>query len=281
MKRTSWLGVVLACLVFAGIGSAWLTKEPGSQRAAMSAASTIDVAESEDRRPSPPAAAPLVGVGMSQAAALAPLKEASPAATPAPEPTILIDGRWPAREVRPGHPIRRSPVERSPGYVPPDDPESTAVVTGRRAVGSTDRRLTGGFASATALAEALVDCVHRSDFQRLRDLMITYEEFRDILWPEFPQSRPATNVRAEDAWEFHFRSSITGARRMVDDWGGRDVHLTGLSFDQGRVSYTNFKLALGVRLHAVDVATGEAIVIKYADGFVERDGVWKVYIYRD
>ena len=194
--------------------------------------------------------------------------------------TILIDGRWPARSWNPGQPAYRSPLEQSPGYKKLDDPEAEATITGRRKAGPTDAQFDGGASSATELAEVIVGCINLNDYMGLRDMQITFEEFRDILWPEFPQSRPATNVKAEDAWEVLLHSSVTGARRALSEWSNQDLAFEALSFEQGWTRYANFNLYLGVRIHA-RTPTGSLVEIKYADGFVERGGVWKVYMYRD
>jgi len=306
------VGLALAAVVLTAVGYRWRAREAPEGTSAVPAAAesaiavpavaAVQVAKHSDpamtsrargASPSPPsspqktaltspdprAEGPPSTLPAPSAAAPVPTSAERPGA--AAEPTILIDGKWPVREISPGRAIRPSPVEQAPGYYPPHDPEADAVLTGRRVVDLTDLQLSGGASSATALAEAIVDCVSRDDFRRLREYLITFEEFRDILWREFPQSRPATNVPVEDAWDFLFRSSYTGARRMVDDWSGRDLRMTRLSFLQGLTRYTNFNLLLGVRIHARDETTGEEIVIKYADGFVERNGAWKVYTYRD
>jgi len=283
-----WIATMLAALAVLAV----LLTHPSPKRAPGDARPTptpVSVTPAVVESP-PPAASARVLARPARAESPA-LAAPNPAATPAPAPRsadaatadtsgTLVDGRWPARYWSPGHPAFRSPLEHSPGYRKLDDPEAEATVTGRRQVGAIEARLQGGAASATELAMFVLDCLNRDDYHGLRGVQIAFEEFRDILWPEFPQSRPATGVSADEAWGVLLRSSIAGANRAVGEWAGQDLTFDSLSFTQGWTPYTNFNLYLGVRIHA-RTAARDLVEVKYADGFVERNGQWKVYMYND
>ncbi|MCK4305065.1 MAG: hypothetical protein KAY24_12575 [Candidatus Eisenbacteria sp.] len=197
----------------------------------------------------------------------------------APQP-ILIDGKWEVHEIQSGRPLYRSPLENAPGYRPPDDPELDAVVSGRRQVEQIDIRFTGGADSAEGLARQIIRHLNRNDPGALHGLRVTYAEFTEILWPEFPQSRPATNIQSTDAWFFLTRTCASGVNGALDEWGGGDLHFNGFSFDDGLIRYTNFDAISGVHIHACK-PSGIEMELTFAHTFVKRDRIWKVYIYKD
>jgi hypothetical protein len=210
-----------------------------------------------------------------------PVPPATPAAEAEKEPeTILREGQWAVRAFHPGRPIKRPRLADSPGYTPPIDPEMDAVIRGMRLVDETDIPFTGGEASAEALAWVVLDEVDAGNVKGLHELRITYDEFSQILWPEFPESRPSTKIEAGHAWLFLKRDSAKGVPDAIDKWQGQGLMFEGLSFDVGYTRYTNFTLYRGVRIHAKTLR-GEKFALDFAETFAQRDGVWKVYNYKD
>ncbi len=204
-------------------------------------------------------------------------------AEPPPEPEtprILVDGKWPAREVSAGRPLKRSALENAPGYHPPDDPEADAVVRGYRIVGPNDLPLTEGRPSAESLARAILSYLNTGDMKGLNDLRITYDEFRDILWPEFPQSRPVTNIRANHAYDNLWRTCASGINRGLTEWDHAGLEFESLSIDGGYTPYPNFRLFREVRIIARTPAE-QLVRVSFAHTWAEKDGVWKVYLYED
>lgn len=174
----------------------------------------------------------------------------------------------------------RSPLERSPGYFPPDDPESASVVTGRREAKAVDLPFSGGASTREDLAQMLLAALNARDEKAFHALRVTREEFAAILWPEFPESRPITNITADDAWGMAIAQSVAGAGRAVGQYGGRD--LTLLRVEVGStMPYRNFVLYRDVALVVRDRATGIESRLRFAPSFVERQGRVKALIFRD
>jgi len=184
----------------------------------------------------------------------------------------------------PGGPARsmipRSPLERSPGYYPPDDPESLSVVAGRREAPLVALELSGGAVSSEALARAILGALGRRDEGALHALGLTRREFETICWREFPESRPITHITAEDAWTFSAASNHAGVSRMVGLYGGRELDLVKVERG-GAFPYRNFVRHYGMALTARDHATGEVFTIRSAPSWIERHGRFKVLIYKD
>jgi hypothetical protein len=160
------------------------------------------------------------------------------------------------------------------------DPEIEAVRRGKRDVGPISSELGGGFGNAEDLARAILDAIRQNDKHALHGMRVTQREFATIFWPEFPQSRPSTNLQAEDAWFFHDASCHDGVSEAISAYGGRELQLVEVGSNVGRMDFTNFDLYDGIVIDVVD-PTGETISIREAITFAERNGVWKVYMFKD
>jgi len=177
-------------------------------------------------------------------------------------------------------PRPRSPLERSPGYYPPDDPESMSVITGRREAPAVDLEFTGGAVSIDDLGRQLVAGVNARDEGAVHALGVTRKEFEVILWREFPESRPITHITAADAWEMSSYQSHSGVARTVGEFGYR--RLEYIRVDSGpAVPYRNFNLYRQVEIVAKDPATSQEVRLRFAPSFVERHGRFKVLTFKD
>ncbi len=203
------------------------------------------------------------------------LDELNPAGT-----TVTLAGRYEVPVVSAGRQPPPSPLTKAEGYHPPDDPEADAVTRGYRLVGLNEKPLADGVESAEWLAKEILHAIAANDAEALQFLRITYDEFAEILWPEMPQSRPVTNIQAEDAWFFLVRECLSAVNGALGEWGGQRLRFERLSFDEGLTRYPNYNLYQGIHIHA-HRPDGEAVDLDFAHTFVEKDGVWKVYIYKD
>jgi hypothetical protein len=183
-------------------------------------------------------------------------------------------------EVSPARAMPKSALADAPGYVPPDDPEIESVQRGFRIVDPIDAPFVGGEKSLDILAEKILAGIQANDGPKLHDLRITRDEFETILWPEFPQSRPVTNIASENAWFFLYHHCTGGINKTLQEWGGTNLEFKGVSFTKGVTHYTNFSSYEGLLIHAV-TNQGHEVILDFADTVVERNGSWKVYIYKD
>ncbi len=192
------------------------------------------------------------------------------------------DGHVPAVPiVAPGRTVAPSALANAPGYTPPDDPERDAVESGRREVPrNTNLRLEGGQPSFKALLTAVVDAAVRDDRARLQALAVDAHDFEDVLWREFPESRPVTHIEATHAWGFLHRSNLSGATRGADAIDGRQLTFSHVTYSEGITPYTNFTLHRGLVLHCVD-ASEQPVELTFVRTVAECNGTWKVYRYAD
>jgi len=172
-------------------------------------------------------------------------------------------------------------VRDSPGYVPLVDPDSAAERLGRRpGAPLVDRRFTGGSPSLEALGRAVCGAFHAGSVDSMLALCVRPEEFRDILWPEFPQSRPATGVRWDDAWVVLHGRLNGGSVSAVRQWSGHVYTLLRVERSAGVVAYRNFRLHNGITLVARD-DMGNEVRIAGIRSIAERKGRFKIYSMSD
>jgi hypothetical protein len=177
-------------------------------------------------------------------------------------------------------PKRALGVQDSPGYRPPADPESASVRTGRRVVGKIDVPLSGGRRSLDALGQAIVGALRMSTDDSLFALCVSEGEFSKLMWPEFPQSRPATGWSAEDAWMVLYPRLRSGSRAAWLD--ARDHRYRFVRIERAKPiqEYTNFRLHDDIVLMVKD-ELDQVQRLTFVRSIVERRGVFKIYSTED
>jgi hypothetical protein len=187
-----------------------------------------------------------------------------------------VPGRGGTTSVAPAGPPGNS-VKDSPGYIPLVDPESASVALGRRTnAPAVSKRFQGGAKSLDDLGRAVCRLLHRSDLDSLHGLCVTDEEFRDILWREFPQSRPVTGLTWEDGWRVLDIRLTSGCRGAVQDLGGHAYQFLRFERSDTTALYKNFKLHNGLLLVARD-DEGQIVKMNWVRSVAERKGAFKIY----
>ena len=264
-----WVGILLLLVAAIAVRSLVTRNDQSPKAGARGAAPSSDAGSAstpgapgtDGREQSAAAGARSVNTGSRVAAESPVLQTAAP-------PALAASGR------------PRSPLERSPGYYPPNDPESLSVLTGRRDAPLVNLEFTGGASSKENLALMLLAGLNARDDRALHALRVTRQEFQVILWPEFPESRPVTNITPDDAWQMSIAQSVSGASRAVGGYGGRQLEFLRIESDPP-TPYKNFTLHRGTQIVVRDRNTGETERLRFAPTFVERHGQFKVLTYKD
>ena len=178
-------------------------------------------------------------------------------------------------------PALATSVKDSPGYVPIVDPESSAVAIGRRLNAPVVRSpFTGGAPSLNELGRQVCRIFDRTpDLDTLMRLTISEQEFRDILWREFPQSRPATGLTWEDGWRVLHVRLLNGCNSALHEFGGRPCEFVRIEA-ASVATYKNFKLHNGITIVTRDAA-GQEVRHNWLRSVAERKGRFKIYSVRD
>jgi hypothetical protein len=171
-------------------------------------------------------------------------------------------------------------IENSPGYVPLVDPESTSVLIGRRLnAPRVSKPFHGGARSLDDLGRRVCRALHAADLDSMLSLCIQDDEFRDILWREFPQSRPVTGLQWEDGWRVLMVRLRAGCMSAIHDWRGHYYEYVGVEADSV-MSYKNFKMYSRLTLVARD-DEGQVQRWGWLRAVVERKGSFKIYSMKD
>jgi hypothetical protein len=178
-------------------------------------------------------------------------------------------------------PERRPDVRHTPGYVPLVDPDSAAERLGRRPnapLVSMPFRV--GARSLDALGRAVCGALHGDTPDSLLRLCVDEREFRDILWPEFPQSRPATGLRWEDAWPVLWGRLNGGSVSATRELASHVYTLLRVERTATTRRFRNFRLHEGLVLVVKD-EEGREQRFDWIRAVAERRGRFKIYSMRD
>ncbi len=176
---------------------------------------------------------------------------------------------------------RRPSIQDSPGYRPAYDPESLATGLGRRlGAPSVRSRFRGGARNLDELGRAICRALHHARRDSLLALSIDEREFREILWREFPQSRPATGLTWEDGWKILYARLYGGAGSAIEEAEGQPLEFVRFDPPDTVVQYRNFRLHNGLRLVVSD-GQGQIERLGWLRSVAERKGVFKIYSVKD
>ncbi|HTO92687.1 MAG TPA: hypothetical protein VMJ70_16265 [Candidatus Sulfotelmatobacter sp.] len=169
-----------------------------------------------------------------------------------------------------------SSLRHLPGYSPPVDAESMSVLIGRRVNAPVvSKPFKGGARTLDDLGRAVCRMLHRNDRDSLLALCVSQDEFTDIMWLEFPQSRPATGLQWEDAWTMHYARIHAGSSHAVRDYGGHLYQFMGFERDSV-MHYKNFSLHNHLILVAKD-DLGDVQKWRWLRSVAERKGRFKIW----
>lgn len=172
------------------------------------------------------------------------------------------------------------PAPNLAGWYPPADPESASVRLGRRPNAPRVRMpLEGGRRSLEALATATIAAGSGAP-ESLLALCVTKPEFETILWPEMPQSRPATGILPMDAWRTLSNRLTAGCMGAASDLHDGGWELVRVERTGGVMEFRNYRLHRGLALVARNAA-GEEQRFGFLRTAVERGGVFKIYSMED
>lgn len=171
-------------------------------------------------------------------------------------------------------------IKDSPGYIPLVDPESTSVRLGRRTNAPIVKTpFSNGARSLDDLGRAVCRAITLDTHDSLTLLTITESEFRDILWREFPQSRPVTGLTWEDGWRVLYPRLLNGSLSAWKDNVGGQYEFVRLEKNES-VAYKNFTLHNGITIVARN-PQGELERFGWIRSVAERKGQFKIYSMRD
>lgn len=134
------------------------------------------------------------------------------------------------------------------------------------------------FESPEAVAEAVLDALAADDGPRLLALVLSEIEFRSVVWPELPSSRPERGLPFEYAWGDLHQKSTNELRRLLARASGRRYELLDMTFDGESTPYETFTVHRDSRLRVRDPEGAERDVRLFGS-VLQRGGEYKLFSY--
>jgi hypothetical protein len=132
--------------------------------------------------------------------------------------------------------------------------------------------------SPRALAQAVLDALARRDEQALRALTFDEQEFRKLVWPDLPASRPERNLPFSYVWTDLRTKSDTGLNAVLATYGGQAYDLEKVAFTGGATQYRTFVVHRESTL-AVRDRNGHRETLRLFGSVIENGRRFKVFSY--
>ena len=134
------------------------------------------------------------------------------------------------------------------------------------------------FSSPEALSRAVLAALADHDGDRLASLALSELEFRTVVWPELPSSRPERGLPFDYVWGDLHQKSTNALRRLVARHGGERYDLAGVAFAGETTPYDTYRVHRETVLDVRDEA-GEEVTLSLFGSILERDGDFKLFSY--
>lgn len=131
-------------------------------------------------------------------------------------------------------------------------------------------------ASVEDLARAFLEGLERDNFDAVRALGLTREEFAWHVWPELPSSIPERNLSLDWVWGDMNGKSLRSLRRTVAAWGGRELELVRVEFAGETTGYHTFAVHRDARLVVQD-EEGRVGRLDLFGSVMEKDGRYRLF----
>lgn len=134
------------------------------------------------------------------------------------------------------------------------------------------------FETPEAAAAGMTEALARSDREALRALAVTEQEFRTVVWPELPSSRPEMNLPVAYAWGTLHQTSQGALAATLGSHGGRRYTVVRVDFAGASTRYRTFTVHRESRVVVRDERGVERRLALFGS-MLERDGRFKIFSY--
>ena len=134
------------------------------------------------------------------------------------------------------------------------------------------------FESPERLAEAVLAALAADDGQALAALPLSETEFRTVVWPELPSSRPERGLPFEYVWGDLHQKSGNALRRLVARAAGDAYDFVAIGFDGESTPYETFTVHRDSRV-TVRGADGAEREMRLFGSVLQRGDEYKLFSY--
>ncbi|MCY4661436.1 MAG: hypothetical protein OXF93_16755 [Acidobacteria bacterium] len=134
------------------------------------------------------------------------------------------------------------------------------------------------FPSPDALSHAVLAALADEDAGYLASLALSELEFRTVVWPELPSSRPERGLPFDYVWGDLNQKSTNALRRLVARHGGRRYTLRAVAFRGETTPYETYRVHREAILDLLD-DEGNELTLPFFGSVLERGGEFKLFSY--
>jgi len=138
--------------------------------------------------------------------------------------------------------------------------------------------LAGGFTSLDALGRATVKALNDSSGEGLQKLLVTEQEFRDVIFARMPDSLKAA-MPWEHAWLMNTTDSRVAIRRKLDDLGARKLRFVRTEVRDTTTVFTGMTLYRNVIVVAEKPEDGTQMEFRFLNVVAAVGGRCKVVVF--
>jgi hypothetical protein len=132
--------------------------------------------------------------------------------------------------------------------------------------------------SPEALARAVLDALARRDVDRLSALVLSEDEFRYLVWPKLPTSRPERNIPWDYVWKDLHSKSRFQLQARLNEWQDRGFQVVSVRFTGETTDYETFRVYRHSILTLRD-RDGRESTGRLFGSVIEQRGRYKVFSY--
>ena len=155
---------------------------------------------------------------------------------------------------------------------------AAAAIVAAAAVIAEPGPLRATFESPQALGAAVLDAYQRQDREALRRLALSEEEFRAVVWPVLPASRPERNLTVEYVWGDLAGKSLAYLSSNLKRPFPSGAQVASVSFDGESTRYGTVTVHRRSQVTLTD-ASGQVSTVRLFGSIIEQDGRYKVFSY--
>ncbi|MCX8045242.1 MAG: hypothetical protein N3B18_14075 [Desulfobacterota bacterium] len=137
----------------------------------------------------------------------------------------------------------------------------------------------GWHASMKSLTSEITDALAANNRQRLEALHVTEQEYAAHVWPHLPVAQiPQWQNHRDFVWQQHLIRSMRGIDTILNRYGGKNLQITNVSFDEKPEVYGQCTVHPGAVTIVLD-ELGEERRIRIFGSLIEMNGFYKVFSY--
>lgn len=132
--------------------------------------------------------------------------------------------------------------------------------------------------SPDAVAHAVVLGLTARDAGALRAIALTEDEFRRLVWPKLPTSRPERNIPWDYVWKDLAGKSRMQLQARLNEWHDRGFTVVGVSYAGETTDYETFRVHRATEVTLRD-SDGHETKGRLFGSLIEQHGRYKVFSY--